>query len=128
MSEARIQSAIMARLGARPDMRIYRQNSGKAIPVESLRRALRAEGFDAEWIARLMLRLPWHAYGTPGCADITGVLLGGRRLELEVKTDRGRLSTQQKTFHRIWGGMGALCIVARSPDEAERLIDMALEG
>lgn len=46
-------------------------------------------------------------FGVPGQADISGILLGGWRAEIEVKTGTGRLSKEQINFLNMiqkWGG------------------------
>lgn len=53
-------------------------------------------------------------FGVPGQADITGILSGGRRLEIEVKTGTGRLSKDQERFKTIIEKYDGVHIVARS--------------
>jgi hypothetical protein len=52
-------------------------------------------------------------YGTVGSADISGVIRGGTRLEVEVKTGRGVQSKNQLAFEKMITAMGGLYIVAR---------------
>lgn len=56
-------------------------------------------------------------FGVKGAADITGMLRGGRRLEVECKSDTGRLEDEQLQFLDAINGGGGLGIVARSVDE-----------
>lgn len=63
-----------------------------------------------------------------GSADLVGMLLSGRAIALEVKTDTGRLRDEQKAWlasFRRWGGFAA---VVRSIDEAVAAIGRAEQG
>lgn len=53
----------------------------------------------------------------PGAADITGILRGGRRLEVEVKSATGRQSGKQRAFERMVTAMGGVYLVARTVEE-----------
>jgi len=64
--------------------------------------------------------------GTPGMADIGGFLCTGRAIEVEVKTQTGRLSQEQQNWARVCQAMGALHIVARTPEDAEKAVLDAL--
>lgn len=66
--------------------------------------------------------------GTPGMADIGGLLHTGRALEIEVKTATGRLSPEQHAWRQLVTSMGGLHIVARSADEAEAAVVEALRA
>lgn len=52
-------------------------------------------------------------YGVIGSADISGILRGGRRLEIEVKTGKGVQSQVQKNFEKMILEFGGVYIVAR---------------
>jgi hypothetical protein len=54
-----------------------------------------------------------------GCPDLM-VGVRGRTLLMEIKTDKGELTTDQKIFHRIWDGHVA---VVRSLEEALEVIE-----
>lgn len=64
--------------------------------------------------------------GTPGMADIGGFLCTGRAFEVEVKTEAGRLRPEQENWRKVCLAMGALYILARSAEEAERAVVDAL--
>lgn len=55
-------------------------------------------------------------YGIVGETDIDGIIIGGRRLCIEVKTGSGKLSRDQKTFRMVMENFGALYIEARDTD------------
>ena len=68
-------------------------------------------------------------YGlAPGCADLVGICTIdgiGVSLFVETKSKRGVLEPDQETFARVVRGMGAIHVVARSPDEAVALVEFA---
>ena len=61
-------------------------------------------------------------FGLVGSADISGILKGGRRLEIEVKTGSGRQTLEQKAFGEMITAMGGLHIVARDLNETVRKV------
>lgn len=52
-------------------------------------------------------------YGILGGGDISGVIVGGQRLEVECKTGKGVLRKSQIAFGNMITKMGGLYIVAR---------------
>jgi hypothetical protein len=64
-------------------------------------------------------------FGTPGAADLSGILEDGRRIEIEVKTATGRQSEQQKRFQAMIEKFNGIYILARSIEDAERGIENA---
>lgn len=100
-SERDIQKQILAWLNIHPHVRVWRQNTG------------------ATKIGSRFLR-----FGHTGQADITGILRGGRRLEIEVKAEGGRVSPEQAEFGRMVEEFGGLYILAYSLDDVmERLLE-----
>ncbi len=103
-SETAIQQAILLDLGARPDLRIWRNNTGVGIAPNGRR----------------------VRFGTPGAADIIGILTIanglGRFIALEVKSATGRVRPEQQA----WGAMvrkhGGFYAVVRSVEEARQAI------
>lgn len=95
--EKTLQNEILRRYGTRPDMRLWRMNTGAA-------------RFGNQTVR----------FGLPGQADLSGVLSDGRRLEIEVKSPTGRLSTDQISFGEMIKRFGGVYIVARSLDDVER--------
>jgi hypothetical protein len=61
-------------------------------------------------------------------ADVSGVLRGGRRLELECKTEHGTQSDGQKDWEAMINGMGGVYAVVQSGAQAEQVVDEALRG
>ncbi len=94
MSERHIQQAILATFGARPDVRLWRTNTGKA--------KMGDRGVQ---------------FNPPGLPDICGIITVhgyGVAIGIEVKSATGKQSDEQKAFQRCYEKMGALYILARS--------------
>jgi hypothetical protein len=58
-----------------------------------------------------------------GVADISIVLPGGHIAFLELKAEGGYLSAEQRAFRANVEGLGALYAVARSPQDAEDILN-----
>lgn len=100
MTEKQLQNAILREFGTRSDMRLWRANTGAA------------------QIGRRFIR-----FGVPGQADLTGILPGGRRLEIEVKSESGRQTPDQRNFQAMIERFGGLYVLARSVDDVQRAIE-----
>lgn len=61
-------------------------------------------------------------FGLVGSADITGILRGGTRLEVECKTGNATQSVEQKNFERMINRNQGLYIVARSVLDATNAV------
>ena len=99
MREKQVQHAILRAFGTDARMRIWRANSG---------------------VARYGKRTV--AFGLPGQADLTGILPGGIRLEIEVKGPRGRQSANQRYYQEMIEGFGGVYVLARSVEDVHRAI------
>lgn len=97
--EQQIQQEILLGLTQRyhKSIRIWRANTGKAM------------------IANRMI-----AFGVPGQADISGVMRGGYRLEIEVKRPGCTLGSRQRRYRDMIQEMGGIYILAFSLEEAIR--------
>lgn len=93
--ETTLMHAIMTALPGPPDGVWWRQNVG--VGVAPGQRVIR--------------------FGVPGMADIGGVYRG-RHIEIEVKTDTGRQSEQQRRWERAVTRAGGVYVLARSIDDA----------
>ena len=105
-SEAQLLQKILFSLGRLKEIRVWRQNSGK-LPNANGRMV---------------------QFGTPGAADITGILPDGRRLEIEVKTMTGKQSVQQKRYQDMIQRFGGVYILARSVEDALDGVREAIEA
>jgi hypothetical protein len=125
--ERDVQNAIMLHVGARPYVRLWRQNVGVAVPIGVVKRVqgmLEAgrvnEAKDALRRARVI------RFGVKGAADLSGVLACGMRLELEVKRKGGKQSPDQVKFQGVMDRMGCLYAVVDSEDAADAVLDTHL--
>lgn len=69
-------------------------------------------------------------YGlAPGSSDLIGWTADGRFMALEVKTPRGRLTTEQQAFLDAVARAGGIAACVRSPEDALRAIGaVEIEG
>lgn len=58
----------------------------------------------------------------PGFSDLFGVSADGRAIFIEVKSKTGRLRPEQENFLAQMARAGALAGVARSPEEAKKIL------
>jgi hypothetical protein len=99
MRERDVQNQIIRMFGSRSDMRIWRANTG---------------------VARHQTRTV--RCGVPGQADLTGILPGGTRLEIEVKSPTGHQSPKQRNYEAMIRRFGGVYVLARSVDDVWRAI------
>ena len=130
MSESETQRRILLDIGSRPDTRLWRINVAQAWV-----------GDDYHWIGR-DLRItnarPLRA-GTTGMSDILGLHrrvittqdVGsnvGRFLALEVKSQRGGATPEQRKFLEAVSRFGGIAAVVRSTEDALAAIAGGLLG
>ena len=127
--EAAVLREVHLRLGARPDVRLWRQNTGVAYPLSQVRElvdaVLAGDQRAAVAVAREMRPI---RYGLPGMADLIGVVQrGGRLLSVEVKSPSGRLSEEQRAWDAMVRRFGGVSLApVRGADEAEQALERAL--
>lgn len=98
-AEQRTQKAILDYLSLYPNqIDVWRQNTGAA--------KYRSGG-----------KTRFIRFSIPGAADITGILADGRRIEIEVKSPKGRQSRVQHRFQERIERKGGIYILARSVDD-----------
>ena len=102
MTEKQIQADILATYGGKPWCRIWRHSTGVGLTP------------DGNQVVR---------YGLVGSADLSGILSDGRRLEIEVKSAKGRQRQQQKQFQRMIERFNGIYILARSVDDVARVLE-----
>lgn len=114
MSEKAIQSRILLVLGSKPGIRIFRNTVGVGRTPDGS-------------IVRFGL--------CPGSGDLIGWTettvtpeMVGRKVavftSVEVKSDKGKLRHDQENWLKVIQVAGGFAIVARSPEEAERLLSL----
>ena len=101
-TEAEIQAEILIGLGERYPhlLRAWRNNSG-AVKVDNR----------------------YIKFGIKGQADISGILVDGRRLEIEVKNEKGRQGKDQMIFQKVIERFNGVYILARSFEDVRSVID-----
>lgn len=106
-SERSILIQIRTALGIRPDVILWRNNTGVLpSPTGATRFGLGV-----------------------GSADLVGMLSpSGRFFALEVKTPSGKVSEDQRRWHDVVRRHGGFCAVVRSVAEAEAALERAKRG
>ena len=66
----------------------------------------------------MLKRAPLTTYGTPGQADIQGIVSGGRFLAIEVKRPGASPTKEQEGWGAMVTRMGGLYIVTTSAQDA----------
>ena len=102
MRERAIQNDILRAFGSKRWMRLWRANVLAARMGDRFVRA-----------------------GVPGQADLTGILCDGKRLEIEIKSDRGRQTEDQRNFQRMIERFGGVYVLARSVEDVARALQRA---
>lgn len=116
--EADVLAAVLELLRLHPHVAwARRSNTGSGYLLRSdVYRDLVAAGHLQSNTAR------WMQFGVKGGADVSGMLRGGRLLQVECKSDRGKLSADQEVFGQAVNGGGGLWLVARSVDDVMRAL------
>ena len=126
MTEKSAQNETLLALGSRPDMRVWRQNTGVGWVGDSY-----------VWRGRTLIitnARPFHAGLCTGSSDIIGIqrlaiteaMVGrevGRFCAVEMKSERGRPTKEQRTFMQCIATFGGLSGIARSAADAISLVD-----
>lgn len=98
MSETNLVKAILLHIGARPDVRVWRNNTG-CLTDRNGRPVF---------------------FGLTGSADILGIIAPeGRFLAIECKTPAGRQREAQKFFQKMVESMGGIYILARKVEDVK---------
>jgi hypothetical protein len=99
MRESILQDSIRLALGREPDLVLWRNNIG----------------FDPERRVR-------YGVGGPGGADLIGIFRG-RLVAVEIKTETGRQSAEQREFEQLVKRKGGVYVVLRSEQQALEWIE-----
>lgn len=112
MSESKIQAEIRLALGAEHDLTLWRNNTGVG----------------TFWVASGKTQRVQYGLCV-GSADLVGLLApSGRFVALEIKTEAGRLTKEQRAFLAHVRQMGGFAAVVRSVEEARAAVQRAREG
>jgi hypothetical protein len=121
--EKKIQNKILREFATRSDMRLWRQNVGKAVPLSQIKAIQRAIWHgDIQKAIRLCEDAPVISFGLKGQADLSGILSNGQRLEIEVKDPDGKQSKEQRIFQEVIERFGGKYILATSVNDVEEVI------
>lgn len=110
VSESSILQSILIAWGAHSQLRLWRNNTGVGWFANG---KPARKGDPGAYPVK---------FGTPGQGDISGILEGGRRLEIECKTLRGRQSDEQISFQAMIERFGGLYVLARSLEDVDAVL------
>lgn len=104
--ESPLLRAIHTAVGSLPTARVWRVNTGVAVPIGLCCPRCRAKGA--------------VRFGLPGQADLMGILApSGRMLSIEVKSDTGRMRPEQEAWAAMVTRFGGVSVApCRSVEQA----------
>lgn len=113
--ESEVLRAIHARLGSRPDVRLWRVNVAVAVPISQACPRCRPKAI---------------RFGLPGMADLLGIVApSGRMLSVEIKSEEGRMSKEQVAWSEMVTKFGGVSLApVRSVDMAEAMLEEAMHA
>lgn len=130
MAETETLKKVMLKLGAKPWLKIWRNNTGQAWNgvrvslkkgsrvIDSMGRTIIVENDDI-----LIRRAHPVNFGLKGSGDIAGVIApNGTVLYIETKYGKYKQTDQQKLFAKMIQDMGGIYIVVKNPETAEQQI------
>ena len=91
----RLVHSVLLSLGSHPQIRLWKQTTGRAL-----------------------IGSRFISFGLKGSADLSGIVSGGVRLEIECKTGEATQSKEQLAFESMINRMGGIYILARSVEQA----------
>lgn len=138
-TESQLQREVRLALGQLDDLVLWRNETGayaEACTVGWLKELVGVLTNKGTKTAHMMLAdaiqgaRQYVRYGLcKGSADLIGILKpSGRFFALELKTEVGRISDDQRLFLKLINNMGGYAAVARTVDEAKKHYWRALEG
>lgn len=126
MLEKEIQNQILRQFATRDDFRLWRASTGFAVPMQEIKAVL-AKHAPAQAAAVLSRLHPIH-FGVTGQADLSGIIPGGTRIEIEVKQKDGRTSKEQQAWGAMIQRFGGVYVVARSVDDVAVALEPFMGG
>ncbi len=126
MTEKELQNAILRKWATKPELRLFRQNVGVAVPLTYIIKlmALMAKGQFKAAVNYASI-MPRNSYGTPGMADLSGIIKG-RRLEVEVKGPKGKQQEDQIRWQEMIERFGGIYILAYSVEDVDIVLEAIL--
>lgn len=123
--EADVQKAVIALLEQHPRVAFsHRMNTGSGFLIDSKTIGAIVSGAIAHYRLKALCRFIRFAF--PGCADILGMLKGGRFLAVECKSTIGDATDDQIAFLSLVNKFGGCAFIARKADDV--LTYIPLEG
>ena len=114
MSEQEISARIALAVGSLNNVRLFRNTTGSAWQGQFL---------EKRGDITLIKNARYTNFGlAKGSGDFIGLLDDGRFLSLEIKTETGRISPEQKAWLAMVTKFGGLAGIVRSEQEAIQLI------
>jgi len=119
VAESPLLKQVLLAVGAHPELRVWRNNTGQAWTGNDVFRAVK-HGPVVVGPGDVIIRAAHPIrFGVPGSADIVGLKRGGQFVSIEVKDGaHGRLSEAQAKWGLMVKSLGGLWIVARSAEDA----------
>lgn len=133
VSEAMLEREVLAAVGRIPDLSLFKNEVGQGFTgsvEDELMQALAKMRLTGRELATVRAVLNRHRirWGLgEGSPDLVGAL-AGRAIGLELKSDRGVVSEEQKRWHAAARKKGVAVFVVRDPMEAVEMIDRARRG
>ena len=97
-----------------PHIRAWKNPTGQAYTIASV-----ADYIDSGDVKKLV-RI---SFGMVGQADISGIIQGGKRIEIEIKTGTGKQSAVQKSWQAMIEQRGGLYLVVRDVKDLNILLN-----
>lgn len=126
-NHSKLVNQVLLELGKRHchDVRAWKNHTGQAFTPGSVTDAINAVIKGATFNEARALLVPIR-FGVPGQADISGLVMGGRRLEIEVKTGTGKLHEGQKNFREMIMDLGGIHIECRQLSDLDTINQLEL--
>lgn len=129
-AESTLLRQILRTHGARPDLRLFRNNTAQAWVGDARRIGRPQTAHLAPGDVVIRNARPLHAGLCPGSPDLVGwravdTNIGpvAQFVGIEVKTGRQKVTKQQRQFLDALAGFGGLALVAHSVDDMRRSLD-----
>lgn len=121
-NHSKLVNQVLIELGKRfnDKARAWKNHTGQAFTPGSVTDAINAVMKGATFNEARDLLIPIR-FGVPGQADISGLVAGGRRLEIEVKTGTGKLHEGQKNFRDMIMDLGGIHIECRQLSDLDKI-------
>jgi hypothetical protein len=135
MSEADIVRDIRVRIGALPDVALWRNQAGAGLLVskaelELIKGCIESRNYRRalQMLEHLLKRHFVKGGLITGASDLIGVGPKGRMLAVEVKMPGGTITEEQQLFLDLVEERGGIAVCATSPEDVEEAVNAAREN